>query len=175
MTVSTPGRTRMCVTVALDAEPPAAGDVVLAALLQCFTAVDPVEVAIFLRGSAVLDEATAAAVLARCEAVCPAREAMPDVVLLEPGETPEHPVVLEVEQTGDVVADVRAVVLVANLAREVWADQPPAPAQVPASRPAPLTLRDASLGGTGELPQQRPEDAAELAALLARLAGPGNG
>jgi len=199
MTVSTPGRTRLCVTIELDPTPPRSGDVVLAAALQCFTAADPVEVAIYLHGVPELGPSHAEAVLARCEAACPDRALMPDVVLLCPGEKPEYPVVLAVSQVGKALPDARAVVLLANLARELWDGARERPASDPVSaapggkdRPAPtvrdraltlrdpaltlrdpaLTLRDPALGGIGSAPSGNVPDRSQIAGLLGRLATP---
>jgi hypothetical protein len=133
MTVTTPGRTRLCVTLEIEPTPSAAGDFVLAAAMQCFTASDPVEIALYLRGATALYESHAADVAARCQAVCPDPGQMPDVVLLFGGEEPEHPVVLSLQQVGEPIPDARAVVLLANHARELWdGEVSPEPAATPA-------------------------------------------
>ena len=117
-------RRRVSVLVHLDRAAPAHGDVLMSAAMQLFSAADAVDLAIRIRGVLVPIEADADQLAARCAAVCPHPEALPEIVLLADAEEPEHPVVLTVEQTADVAQTARSVILLAALAQELWRDEP---------------------------------------------------
>jgi hypothetical protein len=176
---------RVSVLLRLERDEPAHGDVVMSAAMQLFTATDPVDLAIRLRGVPDPAETDAVALAERCSRVCPHPDQLPEIVLLAEAEEPEHTVVLEVEQGVDVAGNARAVILLAALAQEIWGgqeQQEPPPAGPPGretadfqvtscddgtSAPASgsqLVLRDPALGGVG-----RTEEDDSLTAKLSRL------
>ncbi|MFN8079576.1 MAG: hypothetical protein U0Q19_08415 [Kineosporiaceae bacterium] len=117
--------------VHLDRAAPAHGDVLMSAAMQLFTAADAVDLAIRIRGVPDPVEADAEQLAARCAAVCPHPETLPEIVLLAEAEEPDHPVVLTVEQTPDVAQTARSVIMLAALAQQLWDGE-----SVPTSQPA---------------------------------------
>ena len=171
-------RRRVSVLIHLDRAAPAHGDVLMSAAMQLFTAADAVDLAIRIRGVPDPVEADADQLAARCAAVCPHPDALPEIVLLADAEEPDHPVVLTVDQTPDVARTARSVILLAALAQQIWQDERPG-SEAPATpqdtasptRPGPsLLLRDPALGG-----RDQGYGESSLAAKLGRLTSTARG